>query len=182
MLIVSDSVTPYFAQVFDVDIVPKYRVNELTFDHINTFFGNGGYKIVTSLATESEYEKVVSEVNKSNFQGEICSIELDYPDKYAFESENIITTTISSGVSTCGDIEKSPGLNKYLKYSNATLTVMYNCKFWQSLIKSNVLSIGESELVMPDKPKLDNAFGLKTLTFSRYSSNGFGTATQPINR
>jgi len=181
MLIVSDSVTPYFTQVFDVKIVPKYKVNELTFDHINTFFGNGGYKIVTSLATESEYEKVVSEVNKSNFQGEICSIELDYPDKYAFESENIITTTISSGVSTCGDIEKSPGLNKYLKYSNATLTVMYNCKFWQSLIKSNVLSIGESELAMPDKPKLDNAFGLKMLTFSRHS-NGFGTATQPINR
>lgn len=180
MLIVSDSVTPYFAQVYDVDISPKYKVSEITSDLINEFVKNRGYKIVTSLATESEYEKVVSEVNKSNFQGEMCAIELDYPDKYVFINKNIVTT-ISSGVSICGDIDKSPGLNEYLKYSNATLTVMYNCKFWKSLIKSNVLSIGESELAMPDKPKLDNASGLKMLTFSRYS-NGFGTATQAIHR
>ena len=172
MLIVSDSVTPYFAQVYDVDISPKYRVKDLTWEMINEFVDAGGYKIVTSLATESEYEKVVSEVNKSNFQGEMCAIEMDFPELYVFENENIITTTISSGVSICGDIDKSPGLNKYFKYSNATLRVMYNCKSWSKLIKSNVLSIGKSELV-PEK--LDNANGNK-LTFST-GGGGYGTGT-----
>jgi hypothetical protein len=178
MLIVSDSVTPYFTQVYDVDISPKYRVKDLTWEMINEFVDAGGYKIVTSLATESEYEKVVSEVNKSNFQGEMCAIELDYPDKYVFINENIITTTISSGVSICGDIDKSPGLNEYLKYSNATLTVMYNCKFWQSLIKSNILSIGISKLV-PDN--LDNANGSK-LIFSSTASGGSGTSIVKVSK
>ena len=177
MLIVSDSVTPYFAQVDAVDVLPKYRVSELTWEMINEFVDAGGYKIVTSLATESEYEKVVSEVNKSKFQGEMCAIELDYPDLYVFEKENIITTTISSGVSTCGDIDKSPGLNKYLKYSNATLTVMFNCKFWQSLIKSNVLSIGISKIVVP----VDNAKGSK-LIFSSTASGGSGTSIVKVSK
>jgi len=174
MIIVSDSVTPYFAQVDDVDVFPKYRVKDLTWEMINEFVDAGGYKIVTSLATESEYEKVVSEVNKSKFQGEMCAIELDYPNLYVFENENVITTTISSGVSICGDIDKSPGLNKYLKYSNATLTVMYNCKFWQSLIKSNVLSIGISTLV-PRSRQVDGEDGIK-LTFSSGGSGGSGTS------
>ena len=179
MLIVSDSVTPYFTQVYDVIISPKYKVSELTSGIINEFVDKGGYKIVTSLATESEYEKVVSEVNKSNFQGEMCAIELDFPDKYVFESEYIVTTTISSGVSICGDIDKSPGLNEYLKYSNATLTVMYNCKSWRKLIKSNVLSVGKSEsaIAITVKPGLDSASGLKVLTFA---SKGVGTAIQTV--
>ena len=180
MLVVSDSVTPYFTQVYDVIISPKCRVSELTSGIINEFVDKGGYKIVTSLATESEYEKVVSEVNKSNFQGEMCAIELDYPDKYVFEKENdVITTTISSGVSICGDIDNSPGLNEYLKYSNATLTVMYNCKSWRKLIKSNVLSVGKSEsaIAITVKPGLDSASGLKFLTFA---SKGVGTAIQTV--
>ena len=175
MLIVSDSVTPYFAQVYDVDISPKYRVKDLTWEMINEFVDAGGYKIVTSLATESEYEKVVSEVNKSNFQGEMCAIELDYPDKYVFINENIITTTISSGVSICGDIDKSPRLNPYLKYSNATLTVMYNFKSWPKLIKSNVLSVGISKIV-----PVDNANGSK-LVFSA-GGGGYGTGTVKVSK
>ena len=170
MLIVSEYTTPYFAQLDDVDILPKYRVKDLTWEKINEFVDAGGYKIVTSLATESEYEKVVSEVNKSKFQGEMCAIELDYPDLYVFENENIITTTISSGVSICGDIDKSPRLNPYLKYSNATLKVMYNFKSWPKLIKSNVLSVGISKIV-----PLDNANGSK-LVFST-GGGGYGTGT-----
>lgn len=183
MLIVSDSVTPYFAQVYDVDISPKYKVKDLTWEMINEFVDAGGYKIVTSLATESEYEKVVSEVNKSKFQGEMCAIELDFPDKYVFEKENdVITTTISSGVSICGDIDNSPGLNEYLKYSNATLTVMYNCKSWRKLIKSNVLSVGksESEIAITGKPGLDSASGLKKL--SSFSSKSVGTSIETVSK
>lgn len=166
MLVVSDYDTPYYAQIYAVDISPKWKVNELTYEKINEFVDAGGYKIVTALGTQSEYQKVVSEVNKSKFEGEMCAIELDYPEEYVFENPNIITTTISSGVSICGDVDKSNGLNRYLNYGNAIVTVMYNCqsnKSWPNFVKSNVLSVGKS--LLPD--------GSKTT----FSSGGFGTGT-----
>ena len=167
MLVVSDYDTPYYAQIYAVDISPKYKVvNELTYEKINEFVDAGGYKIVTALGTQSEYQKVVSEVYKSRFEGEMCAIEIDYPEEYVFENPNIITTTISSGVSICGDIGNSPGLNRYLNYGNAILRVMYNCKSWPKLIKSNILSVGKS--LLPD--------GSKTT----FSTGGFGTGTVKV--
>ena len=156
MLVVSDSVTPYFTQVYDVDISPKCRVSSLTFEMINTFVSLGGYKIVVSLATVEEYDKVVSEIYNSNFEGELNIIELDFPDALIPISNKVIITTNSSGVGVCSNIGSDYNLNKYLLYDNTALALAQNWKNWKNFVKSNVVSVGESLLL-----SLDNEAGAR---------------------
>jgi hypothetical protein len=146
MLVVSDSVTPYFNQVYDVDISPKCRVSSLTFEMINTFASLGGYKIVASLATVEEYDKVVSEISNSNFDGELNIIELDFPDALIPLINKVIITTNSAGVGVCGNVGSDYNLNKYLLYDNTALVLAQNWKNWKTFVKSKVISVGESSL------------------------------------
>ena len=146
MLVASDYVTPYFNQVYDVDISPKCRVSSLTFEMINTFVSLGGYKIVASLATVEEYDKFVSAISNSNFDGELNMIELDFPETLIPLANKVIITTNSSGVGICGNISSDYKINKFVLYENTALVLAKNWKNWKNFVKSNVISVGESQL------------------------------------
>ena len=123
---------------------------------INTFVSLGGYKIVVSLATVEEYDKAVSEIYNSNFEGELNTIELDFPDALIPISNKVIITTNSSGVGVCSNIGSDYNLNKYLLYDNTALALAQNWKNWKNFVKSNVVSVGESLLL-----SLDNEAGAR---------------------
>jgi len=172
MLVVSNSKTPYFDQVFATNVSPKFRLADLTLKKINDFINLGGYKIVLSLATEEEYDNVISMINASNFDSEITVIELDFPDKLnKILNKNIVISTVSSGVGISGNKNYYNKLNKYLTYDNSAIVLAQNYKNWKTLIKSRVLLFEEEEDTVSNRKNINSK-----LTFSTKGANS-GTAT-----
>jgi hypothetical protein len=173
MLIVSNSDTPYFNQVFNTDITPKFRLKDLTHGKINDFINRGGYKVVLSLATEEEYDNMVSMINASNFDSEINVIELDFPDNLKrILNKNIVVSTMSSGVGISGNKSYYNNLNRYLIYDNVAI-VLAQIKNWKNLIKSRVL-LFEEEISVNSRENINS----KILTFT--GSGNSGTNTEKV--
>jgi len=184
MLVASDYVTPYFNQVYDVDISPKCRVSSLTFEMINTFVSLGGYKIVASLATVEEYDKFVSAISNSNFDGELNMIELDFPETLIPLANKVIITTNSSGVGICGNISSDYKINKFVLYENTALVLAKNWKNWKNFVKSNVISVGESQLSSLKRLKLqDNVVDDNVVDdLERFSRDRTGVSTRLVEK
>ena len=175
MLVVSNSDTPYFDQIFATNVTPKFRLSNLTSKKINDFINLGGYKIVLSLATEEEYDNVISMINASNFDSEITVIELDFPDKLnKILNKNIVISTISSGVGISGNKNYYNNLNKYLIYDNSAIALAQNYKTWKTLIKSRVLLFEEEEYTVSSKKNINSKF-----TFTPGGNSGTNTSPVP---
>jgi len=139
-LIVSDSANPYYDQIYNIDNKPKSRVLELNSNLINDSIDRGVYKLLLALSTPQEYDKVISDVNQSKFEGEICIIELDYPGKIQqLSNKNIVVTTVSSGVGIIGETSLYPGLNEYLLYDTSSVVLCKNWHSWRCFIASGVM-------------------------------------------
>jgi len=141
MLIVSDSNTPYYNQVYSTNIIPKYRVAEITLEKINEFTKTGS-NITLSLRTLEEYQKVINLISQSTYTRQISVIEKNYADTFK-QIENKVSsiTASSSGVGICGNTDDYIGLNQYTLY-DITATVLINTyKFWDKYIQNNIISI-----------------------------------------
>ena len=119
MLVVSDTVSPYYEQIYNIDVTPKYKLSELTVEKINQFVLTGS-NITMSLNTPEEYEKITQLILQSNYTRQLSVIEIEYVDllRPLFNKLSSITTS-SSGVALCGNINIYNDLNKYLPYQNA---------------------------------------------------------------
>ena len=141
MLVVSDDTSPYYEQIYNTNITPKYRLSELTVEKINQF-ALTGYNITMALNTPEEYEKITQLILQSNYTRQLSVIEIEYVDllRPLFNKLSSITTS-SSGVALCGNVNIYNDLNKYLLYQNNALMLVYLYKEWKNFIKRNIISI-----------------------------------------
>jgi len=139
-LVASSSKNIFYDQVFNMDIKPKCRSNELKANAINEFINRGGYKLFLSLSTREEYNMVISEINKTTFAGEIVFLELDYPGEIEkLSNKNIVVSTVCSGVGVIGERSQYQNLNEYLPYDTCAVILCKNEKSWSSFIDSGVM-------------------------------------------
>ena len=141
MLVVSDTVSPYYEQIYNINVTPKYKLSELTVEKINQFVLTGS-NITMSLNTLEEYEKITQLILQSNYTRQLSVIEIEYVDllRPLFNKLSSITTS-SSGVALCGNINIYNDLNKYLPYQNNALMLIYFYNEWENFIKRNIISI-----------------------------------------
>jgi len=141
MLVVSDTTSPYYEQIFNINITPKYKISQLTVEIINQFALTGS-NITMALNTPEEYEKITQLILQSNFTRQLSVIEIEYVNILSplFNKLSSITTS-SSGVALCGNVNIYNDLNKYLLYQNNALMLVYLYKEWENFIKRNIISI-----------------------------------------
>lgn len=141
MLVVSDAINPYYEQIYNIDITPKYKISQLTVEKINQFALMGS-NITMALNTPEEYEKITQLILQSNFTRQLSVIEIKYVNILSplFNKLSSITTS-SSGVALCGNVNTYNDLNKYLLYPNDALMLIYLYKEWEKFIKRNIISI-----------------------------------------
>lgn len=172
-LIVSGSGNIFYEQVFNIDIKPKCRVNEVKANDITDFIKKGGYKLFVSLSTRDEYGKVIDEINKTEFEGEIVVLEMDYPDEMKkLINKNIVVSAVSSGVGLIGEKSQYPNFNEYLPYDNSAVVLCRNYKCWPEFVDSGVMWRNDEET---SKQNMVNGKPRKYI-----KKNGTGTNTQSV--
>ena len=163
-----------------MDIKPKCKSNELKANAINDFIKQGGYKFFLSLSEREEYDIVISEINQTNFEGEIVILELDYPDEIKkLSNKNIVVSTVCSGVGLIGEKSQYPNLNEYLPYDTCAVTICKNEKCWPYFIDSGVIwSNVNEETEIPKQSMANNSKPRKNVV----KAVGAGTLTQSVRR
>jgi len=143
MLIVSDTNTPYYNQIYNTDINPKYRISDpnLTVEAINNFNIEGGL-ISVALDTNEEYTKFTNLILSSNWRKGISVIEIGNND-IILKLKNIVAQIHcpSSGLSITGDIYSYSELNNLLLYENCATILVNEYKLWEQHIKKKIISI-----------------------------------------
>jgi len=141
MLVVSDTDNPYFNQLFNANISPKYRISQLSIQNINSF-ALTGYNIIIGLNTENEFRKFTSLILESNFTKQLTSIELNYPD-IILELQNKLSLikAISSGVSISIDSHYTKDINNLVTYENNAIAIVNVYEKWNQLIELKMLSL-----------------------------------------
>ena len=136
MLVVSDTDTPYFNQIYKTNVIPKYRISELNINIMNDFSKTG---IIMIFAGESrqDYERIAYLISQSNFNQQFICIEINikYEDALVPIVNKVPTIAMrvrSSGVSMCGSINKYKGLNTIVLYENNIISYSpnYNTNFF----------------------------------------------------
>lgn len=179
-LIVSGSTNTFYEQVFNIDIKPKCRVNELKANDITDFMKKGGYKLFVSLSTREEYVQVINEINKTSFEGEIVVLELDYPDEMTkLINKNIIVSTVSSGVGMLGEKSQYVNLNEYLPYDTTAVVLCKNYQCWPDLLDSGVIWIDDDKETSKPKQSMVNG-GMPRKITKKPKPRGTGTSTQSV--
>ena len=144
MVVCSDSVSPYYNQLFiyfvsEGTTLVKYKVSELTVDLINNFDSNEGYMIVAALDTEAEYNAFGQTVKDSTFKKQVHFIECTQPQSVGVAKIQAKASDIqnsSSGV--CINGIEFVGLNTLIAYEKcaAVLCQVWHC--WAKLKKANI--------------------------------------------
>lgn len=145
MLVVSDTVNPYYDQIFNFftenDSFQKERITDLTKEMINDLVNDGGYLLIAALNTVDEYNKFGEKVKLSNFKKQVHFIENIQPDSQGVKDIQATVSDItnsSSGV--CVNGAEYVGLNTLIAYEKcaAALTVVWKC--WEKLDEARVFT------------------------------------------
>lgn len=149
MLVVSDTVNPYYLQVYNFFTanasLVKVNIKDLTEEMVNELEADGGYLMVAALDTEEEFNKFGEVVYSSNFNKQVHFIECTQPQSTGVQ---ILTTdtgngkkvsdilTSASGV--CINGVEYEGLNNLIPYEKcaAVLTVVWTC--WEKMDEARV--------------------------------------------
>lgn len=152
MLIVSDKDTPYYNQIYNTNIIPKYRISDpnLTVSTINNFNINGSW-IIASLNTIEEYTKFTELILHSDWKKGIMVIEIsksgiDIISKLKNKVSGIELS--SSGVSLSGDIYDYKELNSKILYENCATMLVNTYKQWNEYKKNKIISIEPSNHII----------------------------------
>ena len=138
MLVVSDASTPYYDQIYNTTILPKYRISELTVDKLKAF---NGRTINIALNTIEEYNKMTQLILDSNYNKGLNYIELKFKEPLIpllYKVSSI--TTNSSGQGISGNIKEYIELNQYQLYDIGATVLANSYKFWNELIKNKVIA------------------------------------------
>jgi hypothetical protein len=141
MLVVSDKNNPYYNQQYDSDIIPKYRISELTVDKINRFANTANIMIV-ALDTLEETKTFTELLLQSNYSQIIAQIEVVAVEEM-LRLENKVSSFFirSSGTGIWGNTDKYAGLNIFNGYEICATVLVNTYKLWNEYIKNHVISI-----------------------------------------
>jgi hypothetical protein len=143
MLVVSETPSPYYDEIFDFFTenasFKKVKTGDLTKEMVNELEADGGYLLIAALDTEEEFNNFGAVVKSSDFKKQVHIIECTQPlsqgvkDLQATASDVL---TSSSGV--CINGAEYVGLNTLLAYEKcaAILTVVWKC--WEELDEARV--------------------------------------------
>lgn len=152
MLIVSDTDTPYYNEIYNTNIIPKYKISDpnLTVSTINNFNINGSW-IIASLDTTEEYTKFTNLILQSDWKKGIMVIEIsnsgtDIISKLKNKVSGIELS--SSGVSLSGDIYYYKELNSKILYQNCATMLVNTYKQWNEYKKNKIISIEPSNHII----------------------------------
>lgn len=141
MLVVSDLETPYYNQIYDSDIIPKYRISDLTVDKINNFAKTAIIMIV-ALDTLEETKTLTELILQSNYSQVVASIESVGVEELLRIKNKVSSLFIrSSGVGIWGNVEKYVGLNKYDGYEICAAVLVDTSKLWKEYIRKHIISV-----------------------------------------
>lgn len=145
MLVVSDTVSPYYEEIYNFFTVnksfQKVKITDLTKEMINDLVNDGGYLLIAALDTEEEFNKFGAIVKSSTFKKQVHIIECTQPLSQGVKDLQATVSDIqtsSSGV--CVNGIEYVGLNTLLAYEKcaAALTVVWKC--WEKLDEARVFS------------------------------------------
>jgi hypothetical protein len=148
MVVVSDTVSPYYKQITDRfnktgTTVDFKKMKDLNKDKLNEFASNNnGYLVIAALDTIEEFNTFGSTVADSNFSKQVMFIELTQPSSKGLsdlQGQVNDIQTVSSGV--CINATGYEELNNFIPYEKcaAALTVTWGC--WEKFKEANVLSM-----------------------------------------
>lgn len=141
MLVVSNLETPYYDQIYDSDIIPKYRISDLTVDKINNFAKTAIIMIV-ALDTLEETKSLTELILQSNYSQVVASIESVGVEELLRVKNKVSSLFIrSSGVGIWGNVEKYVGLNKYDGYEICAAVLLDTSKLWKEYIRKHIISV-----------------------------------------
>lgn len=152
MLVVSDTVSEYFRQIYghfnavNTTLV-KLKASQLTKDVINDFVSNEGYIMVLALDTEAEYDVVGQKVDDSNFKEQIHIIECTQPQSEGIRKMQLKASDIqtsSSGVCINASGLKYPSLNSLIPYGKTAALLTQLWSSWGQLENANIFIRSES--------------------------------------
>lgn len=142
LLVVSDSNTPYYNQIYNTNITYKYKASQLTLQNINDHVTRGGGRITLALDTREEYDKVVNLISASNQTLAVFFIEPENFDIISRLKNKIINIYFqSSGVSITGDAFYYSDLNTDSFYENCVIILINEYKRWKHLINRRVITM-----------------------------------------
>ena len=142
LLVVSDSNTPYYNQIYNTNVTHKYKASQLTLQNINDHVSRGGGRISLALDTREEYDKITDLISASNQTLAVYFIEAENFDIISRLKTKILSINFqSSGVSITGDAFYYSDLNTNSFYENCVVVLINEYKRWKYLIKRNVISI-----------------------------------------
>jgi ABC-type phosphate transport system substrate-binding protein len=145
MLVVSDTVNPYYDQIFDYftenDSFQKVKIKDLTEEMVNELEADGGYLIVAALDTKEEFNKFGATVKSSNFKKQVHIIECTQPDSQGVKDLQATVSDIQSSSSgVCINGVEYEGLNNLIRYetSAAVCTVLW--EYWEKMDEAHVFT------------------------------------------
>ena len=151
MVVVSDTVSPYYQQITNYfnkadTTVDLMSMSSLKTDEgkakLNDFADNNGYLIITALDTLNEFNTFGSIVSASTFEKQVMFIELTQPTSeglVALQGKSSDVHTVSSGV--CINATGYEGLNNFIPYEKCAAVLTVNWSSWKKFKETNVLSL-----------------------------------------
>jgi len=141
MLVVSDNnINPFFTQIYNFNIMPKYKISELTIQHINEF-SKKGFIIIIALGNKSEYSRLSNLILKSEYNKQLIGIEIEDPDDVKLITDKLSTiSSISSGIALKGDFYYYPKIHPYLGYDNLDIMLVNLVNIWEGLIDLKIIT------------------------------------------
>jgi hypothetical protein len=147
MTIVSDTITPYYDQIYEIGPKPAYRISELTIEIINEFVDKGGKNLLIALrnAPVNEFEKLnkilldplSKYVNFATFL-ELDAIDIPILDK--LNKKLLSTTSIASNVSIIGLTDYYPDINSFTLYDNCAIQLVNYFNEWEKFVKKSFIA------------------------------------------
>jgi hypothetical protein len=140
MLVVSDNNNPFFTQIYNFNIIPKYRISELTIQHINEF-SKTGFIIIIALGEKSEYSQFSNLILQSEYNKQLTGIEIEDIDDVKLLINKLSTiTSISSGIALKGDFYYYPKIHPYLGYDNLDIMLVKLVNIWEGMIDLKIIT------------------------------------------
>lgn len=147
MTIVSDTITPYYDQIYEIGPKPAYRISELTVEKMNDFVDKGGTNLLIALrnAPLNEFKKLenilldpLSKYDKFATFIELDGVDIPIVDK--LNEKLLSTTSIASNVCIVGATEYYPDINQFTLYDNCAIQLINYFNEWENFIKKSFMA------------------------------------------
>lgn len=140
MLVVSDNNSPFYNEIYNFNISPKYRISDLTIQHINEF-SKTGFNIIIALSNKNEYNHFSSLILQSEYTKQLTGIEIEDLNDVSLLTNKLSTiTSLSSGIVLKGDFNYYPKIHPYLGYDNLDIMLVNLYNLWESLIDLKIIT------------------------------------------